>query len=73
MNIKFNKEAKKVEIWVDSSEKQNYKNAEEYKSIVSQYKDAYSICVFVGGTKPLLPTITTLLDAQMKPRFANVS
>ena len=36
MNIKFNKEAKKVEIWVDSSEKQNYKNAEEYKSIVSQ-------------------------------------
>lgn len=73
MNIKLHENTKRVEIWVDSSEQQSYKEQEAYKNVVTQYKNTHSICVFVGGNKPLLPTITMLLDAQVKSRFSKVS
>ena len=50
-----------------SSEKSTYKTSEKYTDTVAKYKDlGYKISVFIGGNKPLLPTITTLLEAQCK-------
>ena len=72
MKIIQDEQAKRVEIWVDGSEQPGYKQQDAYKQVVERYKNTHTICVYVGGSKPLLPTITTLLDAQVRPKLAKV-
>ena len=72
MIIKRNEEAKRIEIWVDASEQHCYKQSGDYQKAVAEYKNPHSIFVFVGGSKPLLPTIMTLLDAQIQNRLSKV-
>ncbi len=57
-----------LKIWVDKSEKDTYKENSEYKEAVSNFKNTHRICVLVGGTQPIVPTISSLLDAQHRPR-----
>ena len=57
-----------LKIWVDNSEKDTYKENSEYKEAVSNFKNTHRICVLVGGTQPIVPTISSLLDAQNRPR-----
>ena len=57
-----------LKIWVDNSEKDTYMQQSEYKETVSRFKHTHRICVLVGGTQPIVPTISSLLDAQKKPR-----
>ena len=57
-----------LKIWVDNSEKDTYKEKNEYREAVSYYKNTHRICVLVGGTQPIVPTISSLLDAQNNPR-----
>jgi hypothetical protein len=57
-----------LKIWVDNSEKDTYKENSEYKEAVSTFKNTHRICVLVGGTQPIVPTISSLLDAQNRPR-----
>jgi hypothetical protein len=57
-----------LKIWVDNSEKDTYKENSEYKEAVSHFKNTHRICVLVGGTQPIVPTISSLLDAQNSPR-----
>ena len=57
-----------LKIWVDNSEKDTYKEKSEYKEAVSHFKNTHRICVLVGGTQPIVPTISSLLDAQNRPR-----
>ena len=57
-----------LKIWVDNSEKDTYKENSEYKKAVSNFKNTHRICVLVGGTQPIVPTISSLLDAQNRPR-----
>lgn len=53
---------------MDYTEKGSYKANDEYIGAVARSKSLeYKVSVFVGGSKPLLPTITSLLDAQYKP------
>lgn len=72
MKIIQNEQAKRVEIWVDGSERQSYKQQDDYQQMVARYKNTHTICVYVGGSRPLLPAITTLLDAQVRPKLAKV-
>ena len=72
MIIKKDDQSKKIEIWIESSQQKSYKQCEEYQKTVSKYKDTHSICVFVGGNKPLLPTISMLLDAQVSQGYVLV-
>ena len=57
-----------LKIWVDNSEKDTYKENSEYKEAVSNFKNTHRICVLVGGTQPIVPTISSLLEAQNRPR-----
>ena len=57
-----------LKIWVDNSEKDTYKENSEYKEAVSNFKNTHRICVLIGGTQPIVPTISSLLDAQNRPR-----
>ncbi|MBE7059427.1 MAG: hypothetical protein E7389_01230 [Ruminococcaceae bacterium] len=66
MKINIKNSSKTVEIWVDSSERATYKEVAEYKDTIATYKGTYTINVFVGGTRPLLQTITELLQEQSK-------
>ena len=68
MIIRENPVNNTLKIWVDNSEKDTYKDVAEYKEAVSYYKNTHRICVLVGGTQPIVPTISNLLDAQKKPR-----
>lgn len=60
----FNENKNRLEIWVDNKEKDLYRNLPEYTEAVSKYKNTHEICVYVGGTLPVVPTISALLDAQ---------
>lgn len=52
-------------IWIDGSEKYNYKSSDVYNNAVNEYKaKQYEVCVFVGGESPLLPVIDLLLQQQ---------
>lgn len=53
-----------LKIWVDNSEKDTYKDEITYKQAVSCYRNTHRICVLVGGTQPIVPTFSSLLDAQ---------
>ena len=64
MIIKENNENNTLKIWVDNEEKDTYMSADEYKEAISYYKNTHKICVLVGGTLPMVPTISSLLDAQ---------
>lgn len=64
MKINVNDATRTVEVWVDSSERVSYKENAGYKAAVEKYKKKYSINVFIGGSKPLLQTITELLKEQ---------
>ena len=68
MVIKENPANGTLKIWVDNSEKDTYKENSEYKEAVSNFKNTHRICVLVGGTQPIVPTISSLLDAQNRPR-----
>ena len=68
MIIRENPSNNTLKIWVDNSEKDTYKNETEYKEAVSYFKNTHRICVLVGGTQPIVPTISNLLDAQNAPR-----
>ena len=67
MVIRENPANSTLKIWVDNSEKDTYKEKNEYREAVSYYKNTHRICVLVGGTQPIVPTISSLLDAQNNP------
>lgn len=64
MIIKENSTAKTLKIWVDNSEKDTYVTSTEYRQAISDYKDTHRICVLVGGTLPIVPTVSALLEVQ---------
>ena len=65
MKIIVDSFAKRVQVWVDNSNKESYKNSDEYKNVIKKYKNLnYNICVYIGGNEPLLPNISALLDEQ---------
>ncbi len=64
MIIRENNTNNTVKIWVDNSEKDTYTTTNEYKEAISYFKNTHRICVLVGGTQPMVPTISSLLDAQ---------
>ncbi len=64
MIIKENSLNNTLKIWVDNSEKDTYKENNEYINAVLHFKNTHKICVLVGGTQPIVPTISKLLDAQ---------
>lgn len=65
MYISINSVLKQCNIWVDYTEKSSYKSSDEYVNTIAKYKTLkYKVSVFVGGNKPLLPTIISLLEAQ---------
>ncbi|MDR0405570.1 MAG: hypothetical protein LBH54_02115 [Clostridiales bacterium] len=52
-------------IWVDYSERDCYKNSQDYQRAIEEYQQKqYGISVFVGGEQPLLPVITELIRRQ---------
>ncbi|MBP3580831.1 MAG: hypothetical protein J6K12_06255 [Clostridia bacterium] len=55
-----------LKIWVDNSEKDTYRENNEYINAVLHFRNTHKICVLVGGTQPIVPTISALLDAQTK-------
>lgn len=56
---------KQCEIWVDYPERSTYKTTEDYIQTINKYKELkYKISVFVGGSRPLLPTVMALLEIQ---------
>lgn len=59
-------DSKKIcNIWVEFSEKDTYKNSKNYSEAIDKYKTLhYTINVFIGGEKPLLPVVSMLLDQQ---------
>ena len=64
MIIRENNTNNTLKIWVDNSEKDTYTTTDEYKEAISYFKNTHRICVLVGGTQPMVPTISSLLDAQ---------
>lgn len=65
MNIIVDQRTKRVQIWVDYAQKDNYKQNSDYQAAVKKYKHlSYTICVYIGGNEPILPNITALLGEQ---------
>ncbi len=68
MIIRENSHNNTLKIWVHNNEKDTYKEQSEYKEAISYFKNTHRICVLVGGTQPMVPTISSLLDAQNTPK-----
>ena len=64
MVVRANETNKTVKIWVDNSEKDTYMCSSEYRKAIDGYKNTHRICVLVGGTLPIVPTIDALLEVQ---------
>ena len=64
MIIRENNSNNTLKIWVDNEERDTYTDTVEYKEAISYFKNTHRICVLVGGTQPMVPTISSLLDAQ---------
>ncbi len=63
--LKVDEETKRCEIWVPFEGKECYRESEDYENSVRDYQNrGFSIVVFVGGRKPLLPAVAELLEAQ---------
>lgn len=62
MRIERNIEENNIDIWVESSEKANYKSAPAYLGALQESKDkGMKVCVYIGGELPLLPVIDEML------------
>ena len=65
--LKVDDKLKHCEIWVAHDNKSNYKSSVQYKEVVEKYQALkYKITVFIGGTKPLLATVSELLEHQIE-------
>ncbi|MGM9612125.1 MAG: hypothetical protein ACI3XZ_01345 [Butyricicoccus sp.] len=65
MTVKRNDAARRCEIWIDYGERSTYAMSEEYRETVRRYRAlGYRVCVFLGGSEPLLPGVAALLDRQ---------
>lgn len=65
MTVKIDQAARRCEIWVGNHESTTYAQSEEYRETVRRYRaQGYRICVFLGGSEPLLPGVAALLDHQ---------
>ncbi len=70
MHIEIDEGALRCTIWVDKEHSNDYKKDAAYQDAVKKSKAAgYSICVFVGGSSPLIPVAYDLLNAP-KPLVA---
>ena len=54
-----------VEIWMPYESKTDYPTVKKYYLELSKYRDlGYTVTTFLGGEKPIVPTISELLDKQ---------
>ena len=52
-------------MWIGFDERNHYKQNASYQEAVAESKRmGQSLCVFVGGEQPLLPTIDSLIHAK---------
>lgn len=66
MTICPNDSARCCNIWLSREEGRAYHNAPDFQAAYRKYHDrmGYRVCVYVGGSEPLLPNVTALLDYQ---------
>lgn len=56
---------KQTNVWIGFDERNHYKQNASYQEAVAESKrKGQSLCVFVGGEQPLLPTIDSLIHAK---------
>ncbi|MCI2106647.1 MAG: hypothetical protein LKK00_08020 [Intestinimonas sp.] len=65
MKICPNAPVRRCDIWLTHAERNTYRESPEFQAACRRYRGmGYRICVYVGGSEPLLPNITALLDWQ---------
>lgn len=65
MTIHPNHLDRRCDIWLNHEECVGYRNTPAFQSAYRQYHgQGYRICVYLGGSEPLLPNVTALLDWQ---------
>ena len=65
MEICPNPAKRRCDIWLTHAEGSEYRKSPEIQSVCQQYRRlGYQVCVYVGGSEPLLPNVTALLDWQ---------